>query len=36
MCSLVANDKIQPDYEDDERSIGDSSITKNAATKALK
>ena len=36
MCSLVAHDKIQPAYEDDEISIGDRSIPKNATTKALK
>ena len=29
MCSLFANDKIQPDYEDDKISIGDRSIPKN-------
>ena len=28
MCSLVAHDKMQPYYEDDERSLGDSSTTK--------
>ena len=32
MCSLVENDKIQPDYEGGERSIGDRSITKNSTT----
>ena len=36
MCSLVAHDKIQPAYEDDESSIGDRSIPKNETTKALK
>ena len=36
MCSLVAHDKIQTAYEDDEISIGDRSIPKNATTKALK
>ena len=36
MCSLVAHDKIQPNYEDDESSIGDRSIPKCATTKALK
>ena len=36
MCSLVAHDKIQPAYEDDESSIGDRSVPKNAKTKALK
>ena len=35
-CSLVAHDKIQPAYEDDESSIGNRSIPKNATTKALK
>ena len=29
MCYLVAHDKIQPDYEDDDISIGDRSIPKN-------
>ena len=36
MCSLVAYDKIQPYYEDDEISIGDRSIPKNATTEVLK
>ena len=36
MCSLVANDKIQPSYEYDESSIGDRSIPKDATTKELK
>ena len=36
MCYLVAHDKIQPDDEDDEISIGDRSIPKNATTKSLK
>ena len=36
MCSLVAHDKIQPDYEDDWRSIGERSITKNTTTESLK
>ena len=35
ICSLVAHDKIQPAYEDDEISIGDISIPKYATTKAL-
>ena len=35
MCSLVAHGKIQPDYEDDEISIGDRLIPKNATTEAL-
>ena len=36
MCSLAAHDKIQPSYEDDEISVGDRSIPKNATTKLLK
>ena len=32
MCSLVANNKIQPSYEDDESSIGDRSIPKFATS----
>ena len=36
MCFLVAHDKIQPDYEDDEISIGDRSIPKDETTKSLK
>ena len=36
MCSLVAHDKIQPDYEDGESSIWYRSIPKDATTKALK
>ena len=35
MCSLVAHDKIQPACEDDESSIRDRSIPKNATTKVL-
>ena len=35
MCSLVAHDKIQPNYKYDESSIGDRSIPKDAITKAL-
>ena len=35
MCSLVAHDKIQPNYKDDEISIGDRSIPKDAITIAL-
>ena len=34
-CSLVVHDKMQPYYEDDERSLGDRSIPKDATTKAL-
>ena len=33
--SLVAHDKIQPSYKDDEISIGDSPIPKNATIEAL-
>ena len=36
MCSLVAHDKIQPNYEDDEIIILDRSIPKYAKTKSLK
>ena len=32
MCSLVAHYKIQPNYEDDEKLIGDRSIPKHATT----
>ena len=35
MCSLVAHDKMQPDYKDDESSNGDRSISDNATSKAL-
>ena len=35
MCYLVEHDKMQRDYEDDERSLGDSSITKDTKTKSL-
>ena len=35
MCSFVANDKMQPNYDDDEISIRDRSIPDNATTKAL-
>ena len=35
MCSLVTHDKKQPAYEDEERSIGDRLVTKNATTEAL-
>ena len=34
-CFLVAHDKIQPYYKNDESSIGDRSITKNISTEAL-
>ena len=36
MCFLFAHDKIQPNYEDDESSIGDRSIHKDATTTSLK
>ena len=36
MCSLVAHDKMQPDYEDDERILGYRSIHKDTTPKALK
>ena len=36
MGSLVAHDKIQPDYKYDEIGIGDRSIPKYATTKLLK
>ena len=36
MCYFVAHDKIKPNYEDDESSIGNRSIAKDAKTKALK
>ena len=35
MCSLFAHDKILPDYEDDEISLVDSSIPKDATPKSL-
>ena len=35
MCSLVAHNKIQPAYKDDESSIGDRLIPKNATTESL-
>ena len=35
MCFLVAHDKMQPNYEDDESNLGDRSITKYATTKYL-
>ena len=35
MCSLVKHDKKQPAYEDEERSIGDRLVTKNATTEEL-
>ena len=36
MCSLVAHNKLQADYKDDERSIGDRAIPNDAAVKELK
>ena len=33
MCYLVAHDKLQPDYKDDESSIGDGSIPDNTTPK---
>ena len=33
MCSLVAHDKMQPNYEDDKSSLGDRSVPKDATTK---
>ena len=35
MCSLVAHDRLQPDYEDDESSIGDKAILNDATIKTL-
>ena len=35
MCSLVAHDKMQPYYDNDESSLGDRSIPKDATPKAL-
>ena len=35
MCYLVAHDKMQPDYEDCERSLGDRSIPKYETPKEL-
>ena len=34
MCSLLAHDKIQPNDEDDENSLGDRSIPKYSTTKS--
>ena len=36
MSSLVAHDKMQPDYKYDERSIGDRSIPDNATPKSIR
>ena len=35
MCSLVAHDRLQLDYKDDESSIGDREITNDATIKTL-
>ena len=35
MCSLVARDRLQLDYKDDESNIGDRTIPDNATTKTL-
>ena len=35
MCFLVARDRLQPDYEDDESSIGDREILNDATIKTL-
>ena len=35
MCTLVAHDRLQPDYEDDVSSIGDRAITNDATIKTL-
>ena len=35
MCSLVAHNRLQPDYEDDESSIGDRAIPNDATIKTL-
>ena len=36
MCSLAAHDKRQTSYEDEEISLGDSLIPKNATAEELK
>ena len=36
MCYLVAHDRLQDDYKDDESSIGDRAIPNDATVKALK
>ena len=36
MCSLVAHDRLQTDYEDDVRIIGDRAIPNDATVKELK
>ena len=35
MCSLVAHDRLQPDYEDDVSSIGDRKIPNDATITTL-
>ena len=35
MCSLVANDRLQPDYKDDESSIRDMEILNDSTIKKL-
>ena len=35
MCYIVAHDKKQPSYEDDENSIGDRLIPKHVTTESL-
>ena len=35
MCSLVAHDRLEPDYKDNESSIGDRAIPNDATIKAL-
>ena len=35
MCSLVAHDRLQPNYEYDEISIGDRAIPNDATIKTL-
>ena len=35
MCPIVAHDKKQPSYEDEESNIGDRPIPKNSTTESL-
>ena len=35
MCYIIEHDKKQPSYEDEEISIGDRPISKNATIEAL-
>ena len=35
MCCIVVHNKSQPEYEDEESSIGDRIIPKNVTTEAL-